>query len=284
MSIKFPTRLLPTFARTTLLACAVAASTFICTSVRAGAPVYVGFQTNQAVSMDSIDHAPWNAILKKYVDKNGMVNYRTLKANPSDTASLTNYLATLSTANPQVAAKRESKLAFWINAYNAVTVQGILREYPTTSIRNHTAKVVGYNIWHDLQLYVGGTPYSLDSIEHKILRKMSEPRIHFAIVCASIGCPRLLNEAYTAEKLNEQLEINSKDFFSRSQNFRYDKNGRRFYMSALMDWFGGDFGSSQADQLRRIAGWLPADAQAAAASNAVSISHLDYDWKLNSQK
>ena len=151
-----------------------------------------------------------------------------------------------------MAATREAKLAFWINAYNAVTVHGILREYPTTSIRNHTAKLFGYNIWHDLQLYVGGTAYSLDTMEHQILRKMSEPRIHFAIVCASIGCPRLLNEAYTADRINEQLEINSKDFFARAQNFRYDQSKKQFYVSAILDWFGEDFGNSQAEQLRRI--------------------------------
>ena len=271
-------------AKSTLIAFVMMASAFTSQSAFAGSPVYVGIQTPQTVSIDTISHAPWDAILKKYVDKDGMVNYRDLKANHADITSLNQYLVSLSGANPNVPAKREAKLAFWINAYNAVTVHGILREYPTTSIRNHTAKAIGYNIWHDLKLFVGGTPYSLDSVEHKVLRKMGEPRIHFGIVCASIGCPRLLNEAYTADKLNDQFELNSKYFFSRSQNFRYDANGRRFYMSAIMDWFGGDFGSSQADQLRRISGWLPtAAAQSAATQNAVSISYLDYDWKLNTK-
>ncbi len=268
--------------RNLLIAVFVVISTFATTTVRAGKPVYVGQPSAQNVSMDQIDHATWNAILKKYVDKDGMVNYRALKANANDVQALNGYIQLLSTANPNVASKRNAQLAFWINAYNAVTVHGILRVHPTTSIRNHTAKLAGYNIWHDLQLYVGGKPYSLDSMEHKILRKMNEPRIHFAIVCASIGCPRLLNEAYTSREVANQLETNAKDFFSRSRNFRHDTANNRFYMSAIMDWFGSDFGNDQASQLRRIAGWLPnATAQNAALQNSVSVSHLDYDWNLN---
>ena len=109
---------------------------------------------------------------------------------------LTTDINGLSQANPQAHSTRHAKLAFWINAYNAVTVHGILREYPTSSIRNHTAKLAGYNIWKDLQLAIGGRAYSLDTMEHMILRPEREPQIHFAIVCASIGLSRLLNEAY----------------------------------------------------------------------------------------
>ncbi|MCP4169779.1 MAG: DUF547 domain-containing protein, partial [Fuerstiella sp.] len=177
-----------------------------------------------------------------------------------------------------------AKLAFWINAYNAVTVRGILREDPTSSSRNHTAKLFGYNIWKQLQLYVGGKPHSLEGIEHEILRKMNEPRIHFAIVCASIGCPRLLNEAYTPQRVQQQLEASAKDFFRRSQNFRHDKAANRFYVSEILSWFATDFGADQAVQLKRISQWLPtAAAQQAAQRNAVSLSYLDYDWNLNEQ-
>ena len=259
----------------------------VASCARAGKKVYVGANvpSAQQVSMDRIDHRPWDAILRKYVDKDGMVDYRALKASANDSQVLERYIQSLSAANPALKAKRESKLAYWINAYNAVTVKGILREYPTSSIRNHTAKLSGYNIWHDLQLVAGGKPYSLDDIEHKVLRKMDEPRIHFAIVCASIGCPRLLNQAYMPEQLEQQLEINAKDFFSRPRNFQYDESGRRFHMSAIIDWFGKDFGSSRAAQLQRIAGWLPTEsAKRAAQQNAASVKFLEYDWKLNEQK
>lgn len=261
----------------------VAAST---SPVHAGTKVYVGSQVavGRQVSMDQIDHSTWNVLLSKYDDDDGMVAYRDLHASPADMRALDSYLQTLSTASTTIRASRDAQLAFWINAYNAVTVRGILREYPTTSIRNHTAKLLGYNIWKDLQLYVGGRPYSLEQIEHEILRKMGEPRIHFAIVCASIGCPRLLNEAYVGDRIQEQLDRNSRDFFARSQNFRYDQRNRRFNLSSILNWFGEDFGSNQAEQLRAIAQWLPNEtARQAAQQNTVSVSFLDYNWNLNEQ-
>lgn len=252
----------------------------------AGQKVYVGARVPaaQQVSIDRIGHSTWDAIVRKYVDRDGMVNYQALKASADDTRKIDAYLRTLASANPRLAASREARLAFWINAYNAVTLRGMLREYPTSSIRNHTAKVWGYNIWKDLQLHVGGQPYSLEQIEHQILRKMNDPRIHFAIVCASVGCPRLLSEAYTPGRVDEQLEINARDFFARPQNFQYDQRGRSFSISSIVSWFASDFGSDQAAQLRTIGRWLPDDASRQAASrNAVSVKYLKYDWSLNDQ-
>ncbi len=253
---------------------------------RAGAKVYVGARVSagRQVSMDRIDHSVWNSMLRKYVDQNGMVNYRALKASSNDVQAIAGYLKTLSAASTRLHASRDARLAYWINAYNALTMHGILREYPTSSIRNHTAKLFGYNIWKDLQLYVGGQPYSLEQIEHQVLRKMGDPRIHFAIVCASISCPRLLNEAYVANRVQQQLDANARDFFSRPQNFRYDQRNRRFYMSAILSWFGEDFGANQAAQLRKIAPWLPdAASRQAAMQNSVSVSSLNYNWNLNEQ-
>lgn len=251
---------------------------------QAGDPVWVGQNVRGSVSMEQVDHTPWDRLLKKHVDRDGYVNYKVWHASSADRQALTAYLNSLSQVNPQAKASKDAKLAFWINAYNAVTVHGILREYPTSSIRNHTAKLFGYNIWKDLKLIVAGQGYSLEHIEHQILRKMSEPRIHFAIVCASVGCPRLLNEAYTAKAVQTQLDTNAKDFFSRKQNFQYDARSRRFHLSSILSWFGEDFGNGQTAQLRTISKWLPDRAsQAAAQSGAGSMSFLDYNWNLNDQ-
>ncbi len=250
----------------------------------AGDPVYLGASTHADRSMDSIHHADWHDLLSRYVDRNGLVDYRTWKASQEDVRKLDDYLQGLSAANPSVAASQQARLAFWINAYNAVTVRGILREFPTSSIRNHTPRLFGYHIWKDLKLYVGGKPHSLDQIEHEILRKMNEPRIHFAIVCASLGCPRLRNEAYVADRIESQFESNAKDFFAQRRHFRHEAAERRFYLSAILDWFGEDFGENQAEVLSRIAKWLPTpEAVAAARTNDVSVSYLDYDWNLNQQ-
>jgi hypothetical protein len=218
------------------------------------------------------------------VDANGLVDYRRWRNTTADLRLLEDYLARLSSGDPKLPASDSSRLAFWINAYNAVTVRGILREYPTTSIRNHTPRLWGYNIWKHLQLYVGGQPHSLDQIEHQVLRKMNEPRIHFAIVCASKGCPRLLDEAYLAEKIDSQLEANAKDFFRRRQNFQHDVDQQRFLMSSILKWFEDDFGSKRRELLVTISPWLPESAQQVAKSGVVDIELLDYDWSLNEQQ
>ncbi len=239
----------------------------------------------QQVSMDRIDHSTWDALLQRYVNEKGEVNYKGWKASQADSDALDTYLNHLSTASRTQEAAAQSQLAFWINSYNAVTVKGILREYPTTSIRNHTAKVVGYNIWKDLLLIVGDSKISLDSMEHKVLRKMGEPRIHFAIVCASFSCPRLLNRAYTAESLDEQLTHNTQNFFANPENFQYDAQRQTFRMSSILSWFAQDFGNDRAAQLGTIAPYLPSrEAYDAAINNQVSVSYLEYDWSLNEPK
>ncbi len=239
----------------------------------------------QQVSMDQIDHSAWDGLLKKYVDQDGGVNYKAWKASTADVQQLDGYLNTLSTASRKANATRESQLAFWINAYNAVTVKGILREYPTTSIRNHTARFIGYNIWKNLLLVVGDSKISLDAMEHEVLRNMGEPRIHFAIVCASQSCPRLLAEAYVSKRLEEQLIANSKHFFANSGNFKHNVSRAEFQLSSILSWFGEDFGRDQAAQMKSIAPYLPTEAaRTAAVNNSVKVSYLDYDWDLNEQK
>jgi hypothetical protein len=238
----------------------------------------------QRLPAERIDHSAWDALLKKYVDGRGMVDYAGWKATSADAKALDDYLNHLSTASFSPQTKTSVKLAFWINAYNAVTIKGILRENPTTSIRNHTAKVFGYNIWKDLKLLVGDRPYSLDEMEHEILRKMDEPRIHFAIVCAAMGCPRLLNEAYVSEKLDQQLDANGRTFFADPTKFRYDVQQKTIAVSPILDWFGEDFGRTQAERLQRIAAYLPDEAaQQLARSGNVRVTYLDYDWGLNDQ-
>jgi len=112
---------------------------------------------------------------------------------------------------------------------------------------------------------------------------MGEPRIHFAIVCASFSCPRLLNQAYTADQLERQLAANTRNFFANPQNFRYESG--TFYMSSILSWFEADFGGSQDEQLKSITPYLPdRTSQQAAASGAGRISYLKYNWSLNDQK
>ena len=246
-----------------------------------------GSQTSEErshVPLDQVDHSTWDRLLTKYVDQDGMVDYAAWKASETDRAALKQYLAALSQAAPEAKTTKEGKLAFWINAYNALTVHGILEVYPTSSIRNHTAKVLGYNIWKDLLLPVGDKKYSLEAIEHQVLRKLGEPRIHFAIVCASIGCPRLRSEAYTPDKLEAQLIDNTRDFFARQKNLQVDLANRRVQVSSILDWFGKDFAPTPQKALASLAEYVPDEAtKRLIASGDFSVSYLDYDWSLNKQ-
>jgi len=251
----------------------------------AGSKITVGEKVPAArqVSIDRIDHSVWDALLRKYCDSRGYVDYQAWHDSQVDTQQLDAYLTHLSHANRQLSASQASQLAFWINAYNAVTVRGILREYPTSSIRNHTAKLIGYNIWDDLLLPVGDKSYSLNQMEHEILRKMGEPRIHFSIVCASVGCPPLMNRAFTAQELDAQLTDNAKRFFADPDKFASTSQGE-LKLSKILQWFPTDFGPHQAAQLRAIAPYLPNPAaQALATSGRARVSYLEYDWGLNDQ-
>ena len=259
------------------------ASVFTTSSLKAEETVGTQWPESQQVSMDSIDHQVFDKLLKKYVNKDGRVNYQAWHASTADRKMLTDYLAHLSQANANIAAQRNAKLCYWINSYNAVTIEGIMRVYPTTSIRKHTSETGGYNIWKNLKLIVGDNKINLEDIENKVLRKMNEPRIHFAIVCASIGCPRLMNEAYMPNKLDQQLVTNTKDFFSRSQNLQVDTNAKQVKLSKILEWYGTDFGADVATQIRALEKYWPAADVQAIAAGGYSVGYLPYDWNLNTQ-
>ncbi|CAN5857670.1 DUF547 domain-containing protein [soil metagenome] len=234
-------------------------------------------------SFDEVVHSDFDALLQRYVDANGQVDYARWKATPADVQALEAYLNRLSCVNRRSPARRAAQFAYWINAYNALTLHGILREYPTSSIRNHTARFGGYNVWKDLLLWVDGQQYSLDDIEHAILRKMEEPRIHLALVCASKGCPPLWNRAYTADGLDTQLTANGQRFFASPANFRADSRARTVAISKLFEWYGTDFAPTPAGQLRALGPMLPAGSDWTWGPD-VRVRYLNYDWSLNDQR
>ncbi len=237
----------------------------------------------ECVPCRSIAHPRWSELLGRYVDAQGNVDYAGWKNSPSDVRQLDEYLDELSRLDPDAASDSACRLAYWINAYNAVTIRGIIREYPTTSIQNHVHYGWGYNIWRDLKLKVCGSHWSLGQMEHDILRQFDEPAIHFAIVCASRGCPRLRQAAYTAERLTEQLDENATAFFADSTKCSFATEHNTISLSRILQWYAGDFGATPDEQLQQIARWLPADIRAAATAKNVRIVFLDYDWSLNEQ-
>ena len=181
--------------------------------------------------------------------------------------------------------------AFLINAYNAFTIEKILTRYPDIKSIRDFGTVFG-NPWKDKFFTLLGQPSFLDQVEHEILRKegvYDDPRVHVAVVCASIGCPMLRNEAFTAEKLEAQLEDGMRRFLSDRSRNRYNAQARKLEVSKIFDWYGKDFEkghkgyASVKGTLARYADLLadkPED-RAAVREQKADVAFLDYDWALN---
>jgi len=231
-------------------------------------------------------HQTFTGVLKKYVI-NGLVDYKNLKNDNQ----LDKYLSQLSDTNPDKLT-REEKLAFWINAYNAFTLQVVRDNYPIESITDlHTGgKIIGYllgkTVWDKEFITINNKKYSLNDIEHKILRKMNESRIHFAIVCASISCPELRNEAFEADRIDSQLQEQTTKFLNDKTRNHFDLKNRKAYISEIFNWFGEDFGKSDENILKFIAKFVPENIAADINKNLSKwdISFNDYDWNLNEIK
>ncbi len=227
-------------------------------------------------------HAEFNRVLTLFV-KDGKVNYKELKHNHKE---LDDYLLRVAGVGAADLANwtREQKLAYWINAYNAYTIKAIVDVYPIKSIK----KIDG--VWSKARQKAGGAEISLDDIEHKRLRaELKEPRIHFAINCASIGCPKLASEAYQPDKLEAQFKRGIEALLDNRDQFRIDYQKMELHLSKILDWFGEDFKSfSGVTQyggnngvVSFIINYLPESKKLFIVNNQLKIKWIDYDWNLN---
>ncbi|MFV8351821.1 DUF547 domain-containing protein [Flavobacterium sp. XS2P14] len=224
---------------------------------------FINEKSNTAEA-SGVNHARWNALLQKNVLKNGNVNYRGFQ---KDSKELKVYLNELSNNSPTKSWSRNATLAYWINAYNAYTVQLILNNYPTKSIKDIA------DPWGKKFISIGAKKYSLEEIENNILRKMNEPRIHFAINCASVSCPELLNEAFTESKLEKQLVSVTRNFITDTSKNSITFN--KIEVSKIFDWFAADF-KTKGD----VIDFLNLYSTIKIGSNA-KISYKYYNWNLN---
>lgn len=214
------------------------------------------------------DHSQWNQLLKKYVDNDGNVNYQAFK---KDEKALDAYLTNLAQSEPNATSSTsEKKLAYFINLYNAATVKLILENYPIKSIKDIKKP------WDKEWIKVGTKLYSLGDIEHKVLRKMNEPRIHFAINCASYSCPKLLNEAFVSSKLETQLQNATIDFINDPK--RNVIASEKINISYIFKWFKGDFTENGS-----IVDYIQSYSKIK-IRNEAKIDFIDYDWRLNETK
>ena len=235
-----------------------------------------------APSAFAFDFSSWDGLLKKYVAPktiNGVklqaVDYKKLGKDQA----YTNLIKDLKKTSLSDLTTRKEKLAFWINVYNIMAAKMVLDHYPVKSIKDAGSLFTA--VWKKEVGVVAGKTRTLNEIEHEILRKMGEPRIHVAIVCASVSCPDLRGEAYTVEKLDIQLDDQLKLFLINAEKgLRVDVKKGRVYVSSIFKWFKEDF-EPKGGVRNYLAPYAPESAMAALRNSKFSVYYLDYDWDLN---
>lgn len=231
-----------------------------------------------------VDFTLWDALLRQYVDERGRVDYQAWKKEQPQ--AIFEWLSSLEELNLNVDDRSDTQLALWINLYNAFTISSILESYPIDSI---LPKILGIPNWlaflwffSDRKYHFLGRRYNLVQIERDILRKkFQEPRIHFAIVCASIGCPLLRNNAYLPDRVREQLDEDARRFINNPDKVRYDFQTSTLYCSKIFKWYRQDFLKVAPSVQEYINFYLQTDLPIATSTH---IKYLYYDWNLNQRR
>lgn len=214
--------------------------------------------------IENFDHSVFNDLLQTNISSEGETNYKGFIKNRT---SFKSYLTALSENMPQDNWTKEDKLAYWMNVYNAFTIKLIIDNYPTKSIKDIK------NAWDTRFFKLGKKWYNLSDIEHKILRKMNDPRIHFGINCASFSCPPLLNKAFTAANVNTELEFLAHQFIN--DKSRNTISEHSIQLSKIFQWYAKDFKSEGTliDYLNKYSDIT--------INPKAKKSYRTYDWSLN---
>lgn len=240
---------------------------------------------NNAKSSMTVDHSAWDKLLSAYVvaSPDGVNRFAYGRVSKADKLALKSYLAKLQGVKVAVLAENAQR-AFWINLYNALTIDVVLDRYPVATIRDISLGGGLFSVgpWKKELVGVEGRRLSLDAIEHEILRKQwRDPRVHYAVNCASISCPNLLGKAFTGATLEQMLTSGARAYVNHPRGARIV--GGRLRLSSIFDWYRKDFGSSDADVIAHISAYAePALKQE--LSRIKSIAGYDYDWSLNEAK
>ena len=225
-------------------------------------------------------HGLFDAVLKDHV-RDGRVDYQAITSD----SRFWRYLDQLAATDPDTLPDEKAQLAFWINAYNAYTIRLIIDRLPLQSIRD-----IGLGLpvvsgpWSIEFAEIGGKTFTLNAIEHDIIRpRFKDPRIHFALVCAAVGCPKLRPEAYEGVSLDRQLDEDARGFLADSSRNRFESDGKKLLLSQIFNWYRGDFDEAAGSVPKYIARYVGPDARSVALDPDVVVEFLDYDWSLNSR-
>lgn len=228
----------------------------------------------------SIDHAGWDRFLKKYVrpHSSGVNRIAYGQVSAAGQADLKAYIDQLA-GTPISQFNRQQQLAYWINLYNAVTVEVVLDNYPVRSIRDIRSGLLSSGPWGKKLVTIEGEQLALDDIEHRILRPIwKDPRIHYAVNCAAIGCPNLQARAFTAATANRLLDQAATEYINHPRGAKV--RGRKLVVSSIYVWFQGDFGDSDEGVIQHLRQYANPKLSKALA-NVSKIAKDRYDWTLN---
>jgi hypothetical protein len=244
------------------------------------------------------NHTLFDSVLQKYVE-NGLVDYKALLKDRKDLSRYLEQIADIDWKDYEEWSRRQ-KLALWLNAYNAISIEVILQYYPigkpnivSPYPENSIRHIEG--VWDKLEWKVAGRMFNLDHIEHVILRKeLDEPKIHFVLVCASIGCPLLESRALTADTIETRLNTAADNYINRDHKVKVDGNNGIVWFPMIFDWFGEDFEDGYTDKglfwdrnptekglLYFIFEYVPLDQKTMLIKNEFVIKYIPYDWGLN---
>ena len=240
------------------------------------------WSAHDSASTAIVDHGDWTRLLQAYTrpSDDGVVRFDYAGLAATDRAALDGYVARL-TAVPVSGLNRDEQLAYWINLYNALTVQVVLDHYPVSSILKIGISPGLFSIgpWGKKLVSVDGEDISLDDIEHRILRPIwQDPRIHYAVNCASIGCPHLIDTAYTADRVDVLLEANAIAYVNHPRGA--ELRGGALSVSSIYDWFQEDFGGSETGVLAHLRKYARPELLRD-LKLVFEIDSYDYDWSLN---
>jgi len=242
------------------------------------------WEAHAPASTLAVDHAPWQTLLDRYLeDRPGPNLFRYGAVTNADRAALAAYIDAL--AGVEVAAlSRPAQFAYWVNLYNALTVGVILDHYPVDSIKDIDISpgLFSDGPWGAELVTVDGVALSLNDIEHRILRPIwADPRIHYAVNCAAIGCPDLQPDAFAADRLEPMLEVAARAFVNDPRAVRFEDG--RLIVSSIYDWFHEDFGANDTDLLAHLKRYAAPDLMARLGA-ADAIAGARYDWALNAKR